>query len=106
MAKSKQCPYCSEIILATARKCKHCGEILDAELKQSRDKVQRIEATGKVWKAIMLVGGLLIVASVPFVVMRSWAEQVGIGWVGAISVFAVGTTAYAVGRAGAWWYHG
>ncbi len=32
----KQCPFCSETIMATARKCKHCGEILDPELKESR----------------------------------------------------------------------
>jgi TM2 domain-containing membrane protein YozV len=25
----KECPYCSETILAKARKCKHCGEMLD-----------------------------------------------------------------------------
>jgi len=25
----KQCPYCAETILASARKCKHCGEFLD-----------------------------------------------------------------------------
>jgi hypothetical protein len=27
----KQCPYCSEKILATAKKCKHCGEWLDSK---------------------------------------------------------------------------
>jgi hypothetical protein len=32
----RQCPFCSEKILATARKCKHCGEIIDPELKESR----------------------------------------------------------------------
>jgi GYF domain 2 len=26
LAATKNCPYCSEIILATANKCKHCGE--------------------------------------------------------------------------------
>ncbi len=28
-AATKDCPFCSEPILATARKCKHCGEMLD-----------------------------------------------------------------------------
>jgi len=32
----RECPYCSETIMATARKCKHCGEIIDPELKESR----------------------------------------------------------------------
>lgn len=27
------CPYCAEIISASAKKCKHCGEILDAQLR-------------------------------------------------------------------------
>ena len=25
----KQCPYCGEEILTTAKKCKHCGEWLE-----------------------------------------------------------------------------
>src|SRR5262249_35616131 len=35
-AEIRQCPFCSEKILATARKCKQCGEIIDPELKESR----------------------------------------------------------------------
>ncbi len=27
--QQKACPFCSELILATAKKCKHCGEFLD-----------------------------------------------------------------------------
>jgi predicted ATP-dependent serine protease len=27
--ETKKCPYCSELILATAKKCKHCGEWLE-----------------------------------------------------------------------------
>ena len=29
VVNTKQCPYCGEEILATAKKCKHCGEMLD-----------------------------------------------------------------------------
>lgn len=28
-AKTKECPFCSEKVLADAKKCKHCGEFLD-----------------------------------------------------------------------------
>lgn len=28
-----ECPYCSELIKATAKKCKHCGEFLDGSLR-------------------------------------------------------------------------
>ncbi len=31
-----RCPYCAELISASAKKCKHCGEFLDSELRQSR----------------------------------------------------------------------
>ena len=30
---TKECPFCSEPILATAKKCKHCGEMLDVALR-------------------------------------------------------------------------
>lgn len=43
--ETKDCPYCSEQILAKAKKCKHCGEILDASLqKQSRISSSAAEA--------------------------------------------------------------
>jgi uncharacterized protein (UPF0212 family) len=29
----KECDYCGEQILATAKKCRHCGEILDVALR-------------------------------------------------------------------------
>ena len=29
----KDCPYCCEQILASAKKCKHCGEIVDISLR-------------------------------------------------------------------------
>lgn len=32
--KLKECPYCGEEILETAKKCKHCGEFLDEELRK------------------------------------------------------------------------
>jgi len=31
----KHCPFCSELILATAKKCKHCGEFLDRSKSQN-----------------------------------------------------------------------
>lgn len=37
--QERQCPYCSETILATARKCKHCGEIIDPKLRKSRKEI-------------------------------------------------------------------
>ena len=31
----KECPFCSEQVLATAKKCKHCGEMLDVALRST-----------------------------------------------------------------------
>lgn len=33
----KNCPYCGEVILASAKKCKHCGEWLDKNFAKSRE---------------------------------------------------------------------
>lgn len=30
---AKACPFCSELIQATAKKCKHCGEFLDGQVR-------------------------------------------------------------------------
>lgn len=34
----KNCPYCGEVILASAKKCKHCGEWLDKNFAKTRKK--------------------------------------------------------------------
>lgn len=31
MENKKQCPYCGEEIMATAKKCRHCGEWLNTQ---------------------------------------------------------------------------
>lgn len=36
--KTKECPFCWEEILETAKKCKHCGEFLDKEENNISDK--------------------------------------------------------------------
>ncbi|HTO14792.1 MAG TPA: hypothetical protein VLZ83_03435 [Edaphocola sp.] len=34
--ETKNCPYCSEKILETAKKCKFCGEFIDENLRKER----------------------------------------------------------------------
>jgi TM2 domain-containing membrane protein YozV len=33
----QRCPYCSEIVYASAKKCRHCGEILDVALRAAEE---------------------------------------------------------------------
>jgi hypothetical protein len=33
----KDCPFCGEEVLATAKKCKHCGETLDVALRSAEE---------------------------------------------------------------------
>jgi DNA-directed RNA polymerase subunit RPC12/RpoP len=35
--RMKECPYCSEQIMATAKKCKHCGETIDVALRSAEE---------------------------------------------------------------------
>jgi hypothetical protein len=51
--ETKECPYCSEAILESARKCRHCGEYLDRELRRTagRDRRQSVAARAAVAKA-------------------------------------------------------
>jgi DNA-directed RNA polymerase subunit M/transcription elongation factor TFIIS len=103
-AERTQCPYCSEIILTTARKCKHCGEILDAELRESR--VQTIEQTGKRWKAVQFVGALVMLAGVICVLVACAGNlPVAVLVLGAV-LATCGIVTFIIGRVGGWWFHG
>lgn len=33
----QRCPYCSEMVFASAKKCRHCGEILDVALRAAEE---------------------------------------------------------------------
>lgn len=35
--KTKECPFCAEIINISAKKCKHCSEILDPVLRKQQE---------------------------------------------------------------------
>jgi len=42
-AEYKECPFCSEQILASAKKCRHCGETLDAALRSVEEIRRSVE---------------------------------------------------------------
>ena len=71
--ETKNCPYCSEIILETAKKCKFCGEFIDEDLRKERKReentkqpVQEIiiqkKNSGLVTFILILVAIILVVA--------------------------------------------
>jgi hypothetical protein len=65
-----------------------------------------IEQTGKAWKAIQLLGGLMAV--VGFAVAVAVGTGRGSAAVLAVSILGgvMGLIAFIVGRIGAWWFHG
>ncbi len=89
-ANVRQCPFCSETIMATARKCKHCGEILDPELRESREpgkgSVQTHRALGGKFEAVGFLG---ILAGIGICFYS--------GLVGAI-VISIGFVIFLIGR--------
>ena len=65
MTDTKQCPYCSEEILITAKKCKHCGEYIDGELRKARvesTKQEKIVVEQKSSGAVKFLVILAIIA--------------------------------------------
>ena len=63
----KNCPYCSEQILSTAKKCKHCGEFMN---KKDRPKSGYGEFTSDLGKGIgCLVIGVVILFVLYFLSM-------------------------------------
>jgi peptidoglycan/LPS O-acetylase OafA/YrhL len=76
--------------------------------------VQRVELTGKNWKFLQLLGGILLIPGVVALIgaglmySRDYVLTPPALWmlIGGGVVFAAGLTIYARGRFGAWWYHG
>jgi membrane protein YdbS with pleckstrin-like domain len=50
--QTKDCPFCGEEILASARKCKHCGEFLDGSSRPTSSAPQKKTAgpEKKIWE--------------------------------------------------------
>ena len=51
------CPFCGELIQATARKCKHCGEFLDPNLRAADDAKRALESRVPTPQIVLNVAG-------------------------------------------------
>jgi len=89
------CPECTRQVSDKAASCPHCGNPL-AKLENAQE-VTTIEATGKSWKFVQVVGVILIVVGL----VALFSEVVA-----GLPLGVVGVVLYVVGRMGAWWQHG
>jgi uncharacterized paraquat-inducible protein A len=92
-----RCPHCDQRISRNARGCPHCGAPLKATV---------IEQTGKRWKALQLGGGLLLLVAIGVGAPMLMGHGSLASLVVSILTCVAGLTVYAVGRVGAWWFHG
>jgi hypothetical protein len=112
------CLDCQNPVSDQAPACPHCGRPMQAstaevkfkstELSQSATspKTQTIEATGKKWKTMQLIGGISVVLGV-----FSCAAYMGMGESVEAGVYLpgvfwmIGICTYLFGRVGGWWFH-
>ena len=91
-----ECPECSNKVSDRAEVCPSCGIRIH--------KVQTIEKTGKGWKLVQLMGGLIVVVGVVFGYWE-WTEGV-FPSEGFFIYPGIGVVIYLSSRIGYWWYHG
>ena len=99
MALTK-CPECSGDVSDKAAACPHCGYPM-----RWPGRVQIIEKTGRGWKAIRVLGWLLVVGGVLVLRASPTTHAAGgrpLGWL----IAGAGVACLVTSKAGAWWYHG
>ena len=110
------CPDCQSPVSDKAPACPHCGRPITAVHAQIQigteqtspdrpaTKTRTIEATGKKWKALQLIGVILIIFAI---LSRSVVFSVeGLEPNGIISalLWMDGIFAFLFGRVGGWWF--
>ena len=93
-----ECPDCKKQISDHAPTCPNCGRPMSAPT------IQTIEATGKIWKGIQLIGALLmcigVISCVCHIADTSSPASLTPTW-----CLLGGFTCYIIGRIGAFWWH-
>ena len=53
----KECPFCGEVVKASAKKCKHCGETIDVALRVAEEAKRAAEKQSSHPNVFMNAGG-------------------------------------------------
>ena len=93
-----ECPDCHKEISELAPTCPSCGR---PNVKQ----VVTTQATGKLYKAVQLIGSVLIVAGF-FSCIVSVSDTTQPSGENSRILLYLGVALYLIGRVGAWWHHG
>jgi len=94
------CKECGQKISSLAAACPGCG----APVETAGGKTHVIEATGKKWKTVQLIGMIVLVIGI-FSCIASTRGPDGSYGVG-VSIPWIGLAVYLFGRVSAWWHHG
>lgn len=100
------CPDCRRPISDAAPVCPGCGRPTSTGPASAR-RVQTIEATGKIWKLLQLIGGGGLCWVVASAIMEynnrlpATGEKIGGLVLGGLASFML----YLTARMGAWWFH-
>ena len=107
-----KCPECEREVSDQAQSCPNCGYPLRKQPPPvpPTGEVQTVEATGKMWKALQLIGVVLVCIGVVSCMVSYYSvapTELGAGPVSISSAlfFLAGLACMVVGRVGAWWYH-
>jgi hypothetical protein len=114
------CPECQTRFKVKGAPRARADQDEDDEEDRTPDKVQTIEKTGKKWKAVQLVGVLMMLIGVIGLVVSCagvYADPFGEGGGPSTrmkAIFSVlggvlascGVVTTIIGRVGGWWYHG
>ncbi|MCE5230478.1 hypothetical protein LLG95_12910 [bacterium] len=112
------CADCGQKVSAMAAACPRCGRPMrdkfnfrydPPEVRSVPRGTRTIEATGKGWKFLQLVGVLLTIGGgVTTCVKMQMPHPPGADATFGLAVlgFAVGLLIFIAGRIGAWWFHG
>lgn len=95
------CPDCKTEVSSLAAACPKCARPIAAPAtspESPQQKTQTIEATAKDWKAIQLLGALILCFSFGAFAVHDTAK-------GSVLLFS-GIVVLVVGMVGAWWHHG